>query len=71
MNDNGQLVAEGKYTFKVEALDASKAALTALPFVYGTISAVRFTAEGTMFVVDGVEIPISQILELLNGKGNG
>jgi flagellar basal-body rod modification protein FlgD len=70
-NDNGQALAEGKYTFKVDAQDASKAALTATPFLYGTISAVRFTAAGTMFVVDGVEIPISQILELLNGKGNG
>lgn len=70
-NDQGQTVAKGKYTFKVNAEDASKAALTATPFLYGTISAVRFTAEGTMFVVDGVEIPLSQILELLNGKGNG
>jgi len=70
-NDSGQTMAEGKYTFKVDALDSSKAALTATPFLYGTISAVRFTSAGTMFVVDGVEIPVSQILELLNGKGNG
>jgi flagellar basal-body rod modification protein FlgD len=70
-NDSGQTMAEGKYTFKVVAQDASKVAITATPFVYGTISAVRFTSAGTMFVVDGVEIPLSQILELLNGKGNG
>jgi|APLow6443716910_1056828.scaffolds.fasta_scaffold151680_1 flagellar basal-body rod modification protein FlgD len=70
-NDSGQTMAEGKYTFKVDAQDSSKAALTATPFLYGTISAVRFTSAGTMFVVDGVEIPVSQILELLNGKGNG
>jgi flagellar basal-body rod modification protein FlgD len=70
-NDSGQTMAEGTYTFKVDALDSSKAALTATPFLYGTISAVRFTSAGTMFVVDGLEIPVSQILELLNGKGNG
>jgi flagellar basal-body rod modification protein FlgD len=70
-NESGQTMAEGKYTFKVDAQDSSKAALTATPFLYGTISAVRFTSAGTMFVVDGVEIPVSQILELLNGKRNG
>jgi flagellar basal-body rod modification protein FlgD len=69
-NDQGQTVASGNYTFKVDAQDALKATLAATPFLYGTISAVRFTAGGTVFVVDGVEIPLSQILEILNGKGN-
>jgi len=70
-NENGQTMPEGNYTFKVTAQDASEVALAATPFLYGTISAVRFTSAGTMFVVDGVEVPLSQILELLNGKGNG
>jgi hypothetical protein len=35
------------------------------------VSGIRFKSTGTVFVVDGVEIPLSQIIEILNGKGNG
>jgi flagellar basal-body rod modification protein FlgD len=71
LNDNGSRVATGTFSFTVTAEDSAGTAITASTFITGTISAVRFTTEGTVFVVDGVEIPISLILEILNGKGNG
>jgi hypothetical protein len=43
----------------------------ATSYPYGVVSGIRFTSDGTVFVVDGMEIPLSQIIEILNGKGNG
>jgi flagellar basal-body rod modification protein FlgD len=70
-DDDGIHLAAGDYTVKVEAADVDAKAITATSYTTGTISGVRFTANGTVFVVGGVEIPLSQILEILNGKGNG
>jgi flagellar basal-body rod modification protein FlgD len=70
-DDHGKKVAAGTYSFSVEAVDSAKTAITATSFVTGTVSGIRFKSTGTVFVVDGVEIPLSQIIEILNGKGNG
>jgi len=67
----GATVAAGSYTFTVEAADDSGASVSSSSFLYGTVSAVRFKSTGTVFVVDGAEIPLSQILEILNGEHNG
>jgi flagellar basal-body rod modification protein FlgD len=71
LDKNGRQVAAGTYSFSVEAVDAAKTSITATAFVKGTITGIRFKSEGTVFVVDGVEIPLSQIIEIVNGKGNG
>ena len=62
---------KGKYTFKVEVLDAKEKAMETSSFVLGNITGVRFTANGTVFLVDGVEIPVANILEILNGATHG
>jgi flagellar basal-body rod modification protein FlgD len=66
-DENGNLLAQGQYTIKVEALNTSDAAVNATSFVYGTISGVRFKADGTVFIVDGAEIPLSYVLEIMQG----
>jgi flagellar basal-body rod modification protein FlgD len=71
LNDTGNRVAAGTYTFTVEGADSAGVAVSATTSLSGLVSAIRFTANGTVFVVDGVEIPLSQIIEILNGKGNG
>lgn len=71
LNDVGSRVPDGAYTFTVEAADSAGVAVSATTSLSGLVSAIRFTANGTVFVVDGVEIPLSQIIEILNGKGNG
>lgn len=57
----------GKYTFVVEAKDANNNAIDASLFMYGTVSAVRFTTEGTKFVINGQEVLLGNILEVLEG----
>ena len=70
-DDHGNQVATGTYSFSVEAVDSANTSITANAFVTGTVTGVRFKSDGTVFVVDGVEIPLSQIIEIVNGKDNG
>ena len=65
MTDGGTQAGPGQYTMQVTATDAKGAALTATPFFYGTVSGVRFKSTGTVFVVDGQEVPLSSILEVM------
>ena len=65
-NDAGQQLGGGKYTFTVEAKDSSGNAVNATPYIVGTVSSIRFRSDGTYFVVDGTEVPISDVLEIMN-----
>jgi flagellar basal-body rod modification protein FlgD len=67
-NDNGTAMASGKYTFKVNATDASGASVTATQFLWGKIDAVRFTTSGTVVVINNTEVGLSSILQV-GGKG--
>jgi flagellar basal-body rod modification protein FlgD len=67
-NESGQQVGKGTYTFKVEAYDADGTLMTSPGYTYGTISSVRFKSSGTYFMVDGKEISLSDVLEILQGK---
>jgi flagellar basal-body rod modification protein FlgD len=66
-DEDGSQMAAGKYTFEVSAVDSKGNAVTSSTYVTGKISGVRFTSNGTAFVVGGVEVPLSDILEILNG----
>lgn len=71
LNDSGSEVKEGAYTFKVEVTDAQDKDMASASFILGSITGVRFTSTGTVFLVDGAEIPVANILEILNGAGHG
>lgn len=66
-SDKGANVASGKYSFKVEAVGTDGKAMAADKYVFGNISGVRFKPEGTVFVIDGMEIALGNILEIMEG----
>jgi len=66
-DDQGSNVAAGKYTFTVEAKDSNGASVNVWRYVFGSVSAVRFKSDGAVFVVDGMEIRLSDVLEILEG----
>ena len=66
-NDRGETVGSGNYTFKVQATDKHGSALDVSTYVIGKVSGVRFKADGAVFVIDGVEVPLSNILEIMQG----
>jgi flagellar basal-body rod modification protein FlgD len=66
-NEAGETVAAGKYKFTVEAKDSSGGSLTTSLFIMGKVTGVRFKADGTVFVIDGMEVKLSDILEIMEG----
>ncbi|MCX6135327.1 MAG: flagellar hook capping protein [Ignavibacteriales bacterium] len=66
-DENGQRVGTGNYTFKVDAADSTGASIDAKTYVFGKVSGVRFKPEGTVFVIDDVEISLANILEIMQG----
>lgn len=66
-DDAGKELGSGKYTFTVDAKGISGELLAASRFIYGTVTGVRFKTDGTVFVIDGVEISLSNILEIMQG----
>jgi len=66
-DDDGADLAAGKYTFSVNAKDASDKNIASATYIFGKVSSVRFTAEGTKIVIDGQEIFLSDVLEILEG----
>lgn len=63
-DDNGNILAEGDYTFQVSAKDKSGKSYTPECYTYGVIEAVRFKSEGTMIVINGLEVPLGNILDI-------
>jgi flagellar basal-body rod modification protein FlgD len=67
-DNEGNSVAQGKYTFKVEAKDSESNLISYTDFVLGNIEGVKFTSEGTMLVVNGAQYYLSDILEIYNSS---
>ncbi len=63
-DDNGTSLASGTYTFGVELKDAKGTGISADTFTTGKIDAVRFKSEGTMLVVNGMEVPLNKISDI-------
>lgn len=65
LSDGTTTAPSGTYTFKVTATDSSGDAVTATPYIYGTVTSVKYKSSGTVFVIDGVEVSLSDVLEIL------
>ena len=64
VNDDGLKVANGRYTFTIEALDSNAQTISSSSFIYGTVTGVRFKSDGTVFVIDGSEVSLADIVEI-------
>jgi len=63
-NNRGQLLGKDNYRIDVVAT-AGSSPVEAKTFVRGTVSGLRFKQEGTMLVVNGGEMPLSDIVEII------
>ncbi len=63
----GNTVDEGKYSFVANVADGEGKAITTETFVNGKIEAVRFKSEGTVLVINGMEIPLGDISAVTSG----
>jgi len=63
-DNSGNTLPAGEYSFNVTAKDKAGTSYTPDCYTYGLIEAVRFKAEGTMIVINGLEIPLGNILDI-------
>jgi flagellar basal-body rod modification protein FlgD len=69
-DNNGNGVAVGDYRVEVEATTLSLDEMEVAQYFIGTIGAVRFSAEGTTIVVNGLEYDISEVFEVIGSDDN-
>ncbi len=63
-NSNGNTVTDGNYTYEVTAKSTSGDEISATQFLVGTVSSVKYTEDGTKFVMNGVEYDLSAVIEI-------
>ncbi len=64
-DDNGNKLATGDYTFEVEATAMNgEDEMTIDYYQIGIIEGIKFTQDGTMLIVNGNEIPLSDVMEI-------
>ncbi len=66
-NEQGENAANGRYRFEVESKDINGKKINASPYIFGTVTSVRYKAEGAVFLVNGIEVRLSSILEIMQG----
>ncbi len=54
----------GEYSFQVVVKNSAGSTFTAETFVEGRIQAIRFKPEGTVVVINNVEIPLKNLIEI-------
>ncbi len=68
VDNNGNKVGLGNYTFEVKATDGQGDKIDVPFFRFGTISSVKYTENGTVVVVDGEEYNAAEIFEIMAPK---
>jgi len=69
-NDTGGILDEGTYTIEVVAKRADSRRISGIKsFMFGHVQGVRYGQNGTEFIVDGVPVSLSEILEVFDGQG--
>ncbi|MFO7445019.1 MAG: flagellar hook capping FlgD N-terminal domain-containing protein [Ignavibacteriaceae bacterium] len=65
-DDSGNELPEGKYSFEVEAKGYGDTNLTVKSFKYGTINSIKYTEDGIMLLINGMEYLPAEIIEITN-----
>ena len=63
-DSSGNDVSAGSYTFKVTASDGEGNSIGVSPLVMGSVDVVKFVNGEAVLVLDGIEVSISEIIEI-------
>ena len=61
VNENGDEVPRGSYTFEIAAADSNGDAVDSTPYLNGTVDRVTFGSDGPMLWVNGQQVPLNQV----------
>jgi flagellar basal-body rod modification protein FlgD len=67
-NDAGNQLTAGKYKVKIEAQDKDGNTISSEMVISGKVTGVRYKSDGTVLVVNGIEIRLADVVEI--GGGN-
>lgn len=70
-NNNGSRVPDGTYTFTVTAYDANGNQIESKPLVVGQATSVRYQNGTGIIVVNGQEIPFTNVIEISDATQQG
>ncbi|MBI1938181.1 MAG: flagellar hook capping protein [Ignavibacteriales bacterium] len=70
-DNSGNKLKDGDYTFEVEATTVSGEDMTVDVFKYGVIDGIRFTDNGTEFLIDGAGYSVADVLEITTNNDGG
>ena len=68
MDDNGQPVPAGTYTFAVSGLDTTGQASSATPLFRGRVTGVNLEGDTPVLTVNGLYVPLTSVLEVKEGS---
>jgi flagellar basal-body rod modification protein FlgD len=63
-DSSGNDLSAGTYTFKVNATDGEGNSIGVTPLVMGSVDVVKFVNGEAVLVLDGIEVSISEIIEI-------
>jgi flagellar basal-body rod modification protein FlgD len=66
-DNNGNTVAADTYTISISATDSNGDVVGVNPFTLGTITAIRYKSGEAYFVVNGMEINVKNLEEIVGG----
>ncbi len=69
-DNNGKTVSPGNYKVEIEATNNNLTEMKVPQYFVGPINAVRYSAEGTTLVVNGLEYDISEVFEVLGSTNS-
>ncbi|MBM3215654.1 hypothetical protein FJZ36_12150 [Candidatus Poribacteria bacterium] len=60
-DDRGNALPEGNYTYHVLAVGGGDRQVSVSPFFEGRVDSVRFSDDGILLTIGGIEVPISKV----------
>ena len=67
-DNNGKKLANGQYTFEINATSMNGDEMTTTNYLIGQIDAIRYTDSGTNLMIGNVAYNVSQITEIYDSK---
>ena len=68
-DNSGNQLQAGNYTFSITATDSAGNAVSTASYALGIVQGVKYGSAGTVLIVNGTEIDLSDVQEIL-GSGN-
>jgi flagellar basal-body rod modification protein FlgD len=65
-DNNGEELETGNYSFEIVAKSSSEEELTVTQYRVGSIDAVRYTENGAVLMIDGVQYSLAEVYEVVN-----